>query len=914
MSEKNFGYLGPTFQVGLLKTIIEDKKFAITIIDVIKSSYFDGPYFKFLMENIKELYDKYKVVPNYDTLQQKVLSENPNGSKVHLDTLKEIKNFQLENSSYIKSVSLNFCRQQVVKKALKESDEIIQNGAFEEYDRIENLITSALQIGATTEDIVDISQNIRESLQTEDRIPFPTGINGIDEYLKGGLARSEFGIILAPTGIGKELPISEPVLTPKGWMKNGELKIGDEIIGSDGKKQYVLGVYPQGVKPIYKVEFTDNTFVNCGLEHLWSVNTLNMRTSKTRDKNRKVIYKPNYTYKTVKTSDMMLDIKKRGRYNYRLPIVEPIQFENNKVLIDPYLLGLLLGDGYLSYNSGVSISTKDDELFDYIKHLNEHASFNEYCRNDIQTIKRISLKSTIKEKLKVYDLLDKKSNNKFIPREYIYNSIDVRLSILQGLMDTDGYVNKTGTVQISTASKELSENIREIVLSLGGTVSVNTKIPKYRYKGIQKIGQLSYIVTISFVNNIVPFRLLRKVNNYRARTKYLEQKYVKSIKYSHDEEASCIKVSNADQLYVTRDYVLTHNTTVLTKFANSAFNYGANVLQAFFEDNLNVIRKKHYTIWTGIAPDNQKSNQDEVVEKVSKITSNRENRLHLLKLPTFGTSVSDIKNKIRRLESEGKKIDVLVLDYIDLISTEKTLEGEEWKGEGTITRALEGMADEFGIAIWTATQGNRDSMDSDIVTTNQMGGNIKKAQVGHVIISIAKTLSQKENRLANISILKSRIGKDGIVFQNCKFDNEYLLFDTESQNTLLGHEEEKAEEQKQHAADRFRDKMERENKIKKEVEEKRKKEKEIKDSRLDLELNVSKRVTEIEEKENGLKLLNNFENDKPINNQIEQKNSSELETIEVSVTQEKTVSQQDKNRQRISEVYKNRNKKKPNTG
>ena len=147
MSEKNFGHLGTTFQQGLLKTIIEDKKFAVLIIDVIKSSYFDGPYFKYLMENIRELHELYKVIPNYDTLQQKIMSENLNTSgKVHLDTLAEIKKLILEDSSYIKATSLNFCRQQVLKRALKESDEIIQNGAFEEYNKIQGLITNALQI------------------------------------------------------------------------------------------------------------------------------------------------------------------------------------------------------------------------------------------------------------------------------------------------------------------------------------------------------------------------------------------------------------------------------------------------------------------------------------------------------------------------------------------------------------------------------------------------------------------------------------------------------------------------------------------------------------------------------------------------------------------------------------------------
>jgi hypothetical protein len=124
-------------------------------------------------------------------------------------------------------------------------------------------------------------------------------------------------------------------------------------------------------------------------------------------------------------------------------------------------------------------------------------------------------------------------------------------------------------------------------------------------------------------------------------------------------------------------------------------------------------------------------------------------------------------------------------------------------------RGLEGMTDEFDIAIWTATQGNRDSIVTEVVTTNQMGGSIKKAQIGHIVISVGKTLEQKENNLATVTLLKSRIGPDGIVFQNCLFNNEMLEINTDTQNTLLGHKTEKAEQLKQHQVDVFKEFVQR---------------------------------------------------------------------------------------------------------
>jgi hypothetical protein len=297
---------------------------------------------------------------------------------------------------------------------------------------------------------------------------------------------------------------------------------------------------------------------------------------------------------------------------------------------------------------------------------------------------------------------------------------------------------------------------------------------------------------MSFANNIVPFKLLRKVSKYYKREKYVEQKYVKSITYSHDEEATCIKVSNPDELFVTRDYVLTHNTTVLTKICNHAFNLGYNVLQIFFEDNPKIIQRKHFTLWTGIAPDELSFRKDVVMEKVRDIKENTTNRLILKKYASDTLTISQIKNQIRKMIAEGTKIDMISLDYIDCVVPDKNL-GDEWKSEGSVMRGFEAMCHELDVAGWTATQGNRSSISSDVVTTDQMGGSIKKAQVGHVIITVAKSLQQKEMKLATIAITKSRIGRDGIVFENCKFDNELMEIDTESSVTFLGLEEQKEE-------------------------------------------------------------------------------------------------------------------------
>jgi len=741
--KKNFGYLGNTFQIQLLNNIIIYKDFSNSIIEVIEPNYFDNQYFKIICQMIKEYYSKYEHTPTFDTLEQLTKSEisSPMAQKSVLDTLDQVKNVSDEGSIFVQEKSLKFCKQQELQKVMTKAQSIIDKGDFESYDKLEEMVRGALQVGEVDKGTMDVFFNLDEVLDDDFRHPIPLGIPGIDNLLKGGLAKGEIGVFLAPTGTGKANPISEPVLTPKGWTKMGDLKVGDKVIGSDGKEQYVLGVYPQGIRPIYKVEFSDGTFSNCDAEHLWSVNTLNMRTRKVRVKGKNT-YSPNFGYKVVKTLDMVNDIKKRGRYNYRLPVVAPIEFEQKEVTIDPYLMGLLLGDGYLNQSNPI-ISTKDDELFENISHLSEHTAFTEYTKTNEKTIKVIRLKSDVAKKLETYGLKGMKSNNKFIPKDYLYNSLDNRIEILRGLMDTDGYVAKKGLVQFTTISKQLS-------------------------------------------------KLMRKVSRYYKRTKYVEQKYVKSISHTHDEEAVCIKVSNPDCLYVTRDYVLTHNTTFTTKIANHAFNLGYNVLQIFFEDNAKIIQRKHMTLWTGIHPDELSENREEVMAKVKHIQSTRKNKLIMKKLPSDTVTMNQIKTQIRKMMAEGTKIDLLILDYIDCVVPDKNL-GDEWKSEGSVMRGFESMCHELDIAGWTATQGSRSSISSDVVTTDQMGGSIKKAQVAHVIITVAKSLQQKEMNLATIAITKSRIGKDGIVFENCKFDNGMLEIDTEQSVTFLGHEEQKEE-------------------------------------------------------------------------------------------------------------------------
>ena len=452
---KNFDYLGNTFQVQLLNQIVVDKDFSHSIMDVIESSYFDNKYFKIIIQMIKEYHIKYESTPTFDTLEQIVKSEIPQElvAKIVSDTLKQVKDAPFEGTSFVQEKALKFCKQQELQKAMDKSQKIITEGDFESYDKVEGLIREALQVGEIEKGQTDVFDNLDTVLDEDYRHPIPMGITGIDKLLKGGLAKGEIGVILAPTGVGK--------------------------------------------------------------------------------------------------------------------------------------------------------------------------------------------------------------------------------------------------------------------------------------------------------------------------------------------------------------------TTVLCKIANTAFNMGYNVLQIFFEDNPKIIQRKHFTMWTGIEPDNLVLHKEVVMSKLTEIKETMKNELILKKLASDSMTMNQIKNQVRKIIADGTKIDMILLDYIDCVLPESSAK-DEWKAEGSVMRGFEGMCHELNLAGWTATQGNRSSISSEVVTTDQMGGSIKKAQVGHVIITVAKSLQQKEMNLATIAITKSRLGKDGVVFENCKFNNELLEIDTESSVTFLGFEGQQEERKRDRVKELLEKRKERE--------------------------------------------------------------------------------------------------------
>lgn len=453
MSDKKvtLGYLGYKFQTELINQILHpaNKKFADRIIDILDTSYFDNEYFRLIIATVRDYFERFEKIPNWDTLETilKVEIKEKITQDYVFEITKEIRKLEVEDWEYVQMESLNFCRQQELKKANDKISNIIDNGEFGRYEECAEIMKEALSVGAEKDDGTSISEGWDTVLEEDFRHPIPTGISGIDELTDGGLSRGELGVVLAPYGVGK--------------------------------------------------------------------------------------------------------------------------------------------------------------------------------------------------------------------------------------------------------------------------------------------------------------------------------------------------------------------TTILTKIANSAYNVGYNVLQIVFEDIPDVIKRKHASCWSGIELNSLSDDKETVINVIKEKTEGVENDLIIRKFTSEGVTVNHIKSYIRHLISTGFQPDMVVLDYIDCVESTRRY-NDEWSGEGNVMRAFESMLAEYNLVGWTAVQGNRSSVSADVVTGDQMGGSIKKAQIGHFIMSIARTLSQKEGNRATIAVLKSRFGKDGVIFEDCTFDNGRVYIDTESSETFLGYERKVVERKEENAKERLK--------------------------------------------------------------------------------------------------------------
>ncbi len=415
-------------------------------------------------------------------------------------------------------------------------------------------------------------------------------------------------------------PLSSKILTPFGWNTMENLNIGDYIIGKDGKTYNVLDKSSVNFEDIYKVSTTDGREMFCSLYHLF--HTLTYNDKKHRLDKRKYNKDYNGSVKTLK--EIIQTFKNnKNKLNHYLPYNDPIEFKDitNKY-IHPYLLGVILGDGCIT--DSVSFSNIDQELIqrcidigremnitvnkvkdgisytlsspkennkpakeiiieniitkeivvyktigEALKHINlKRSTLHHRCnRNSIIDNIKYSFGNVegvftnpVKEELRILGLEKKKAIDKFIPKSYIYNaSIQDRIELLRGLMDTDGTVDGK-TAAFTTISKQLALDVIELVHSLGGRAKMYTRNRIGKVSGFENRNittrYISYEICINLKYN--PFYISRKRLKYNP--SYSQLIGIKNIEKIGKDYVQCLKTSSPDGLYITNNYIVTHNS------------------------------------------------------------------------------------------------------------------------------------------------------------------------------------------------------------------------------------------------------------------------------------------------------------------------------------------------------------------
>ena len=367
----------------------------------------------------------------------------------------------------------------------------------------------------------------------------------------------------AGCGFGKALRDNEPVVTPDGFKPISDIKVGDKVAGTNGEFCNVLGVYPQGLRDIYRLYFTDGTAVDCDIEHLW---TFVLR----RVKGQPV--------KTLTVKELLNEsLRTKAGRQFWLPDRQPVVWNRKVDLpIDAYTLGVLLGDGCLSGND-IYLTVGEKAIAEGMILPDGIYLRNAYKNSGKAFDYRLSRKQgdydsvTFKSILSKLGLAGLKSKSKFVPEIYKFASVSDRVALLQGLFDTDGYAISSGLVEYTTASSELADDVSFVVQSLGGTANIKYRRVRYKKKDGEYSGLFdSFRMTIKLPVEFVPFRFSEhKLNTYKSavhqRKLGIALDFIENLR--ERDNATCIEVDSPDHLFLTSNFLPTHNTAVALEMA-----------------------------------------------------------------------------------------------------------------------------------------------------------------------------------------------------------------------------------------------------------------------------------------------------------------------------------------------------------
>jgi replicative DNA helicase len=697
-------------EASLLGAILIDSEAIVKIADAISPNDFYDERHRRIYEAAKQLYDKHSpidVLTLSDQLKGAGLLDMVGGASY----LTELTNF-VPTAAHVEQYAEIVAQKALRRRLIQASQDIVSLG-YDEAQSLQALIEDAearlfeVSQRHVKQDITSLETILSESFDRLDELHkdkgkmrgVPTGYKDLDNIL-AGLQRSDLFILAARPSMGKAQPLDANVLTTKGWKQMGQIKLGDELASTDGKSSIVTGVFPQGIKQIYKVTFSDGRAAEfCG-EHLWRVHFRGWGEPR------------------ILTTDKVAEMLTKQRYEKRLWIdTFTGDFGHDEPLpIEPWVLGILIGEGDLQ---SMRFSTASEQVLSRMsEELGKEYKLNWAGRYDYRIVMALDHRrpghhgvwpNHLKEKLKELGLWDRKSKDKFIPDIYKNASRASRIALLQGLLDADGWVEKHGTVRFSTASEQLAQDVLDLARSLGAWATKKTKKTTFTYKGEKKQGLASYVINITSFEPEKLFSLPHKLERAAANVRRKRPTFI-SIEPVRKAEAQCIMVSHSSHLYLTDNYVVTHNTALALNIAhNVALKAELPVLIFSLEMSKEQLVDRMLAMESGVDAWALRTGNltDADFEKIGQaMGALSEAQIYIDDTP--GITVSDLRTKARR-EAHQRPLGLIIVDYLQLMSGGSRFGNEFNRVQeiSEISRGLKGIARELNVPLMALSQLSR---------------------------------------------------------------------------------------------------------------------------------------------------------------------------------------------------------------
>ncbi|MBC7291879.1 MAG: replicative DNA helicase [Actinotalea sp.] len=581
----------------------------------------------------------------------------------------------------------------VLRRLVEAGTRIVQLGYATDGGDVEELVNNAqaeiyaVSENRTSEDYLPLSEIINGAMEEieaasnrgEGMVGVPTGFSDLDR-LTNGLHPGQMVVIAARPAIGKALALDTPLATPTGWTTMGEVAVGDRLLGADGRPTTVVAATEVLVdRPCYEVTFDDGTTIVADAQHQWLTDT---RASRRASQEAQVRGTTPRVLPGIRTTEEVAATLRCAtadqRLNHSVPTARALDLPEVDLLVDPYALGVWLGDGH---SASARFTSDDPEI--------------------AMRIEAVEMDEP-SERLAILGVL----GNKHIPLAYLRASEVQRRALLAGLLDTDGTVNPTGSVQFCVTDERLALDVRELVHSLGYRTGWSTRPVNGRDEAH------STAFTITFTTDDEVFALERKklVHKERRRpsTPRLTSRFITSVRRIESVPVRCVEVDNADHLYLAgRAMVPTHNSTLGIDIVRSAaIKHNLASVVFSLEMSRNEITMRLLSAEGRVPLQNMRKGtmRDEDWQRLAS-TMGKVSQAPLFIDDSPNMSLMEIRAKCRRLK-QRHDLKLVVIDYLQLMSSGKRVESRQQE-VSEFSRALKLLAKELEVPVIAISQLNR---------------------------------------------------------------------------------------------------------------------------------------------------------------------------------------------------------------